>query len=255
MPQLNVIAKKQDNRTVLDSLYFTSPFKVAKPFYSQEKNVKARTTVMVMQASAGLLEGDENDISLEVQKNADLKYTGQSFTKVFRCPKGIGVRQNTQIKVKENASLIFSPLPIVPFVESIYSAETKVTLEKSSSLIYSDIFCCGRKERGEVFAFKSFISRTAIYIEDKLTFLDNTRFFPENCSLAGTGFFERYSHTGFMYIYGFDVPDYSPWVNEKIAAAQSECIQGKILRVFANDAQSIRDFFARIEAAVDSKSD
>lgn len=133
-------------------------------------------------------------------------------------------------------------MPVVPFKDSVFKAKTNVYLKEKSRLFYSDIFCCGRKERGEEFCFSKFLSRCSIFVENKISFLDNTIFLPEEFPVDSTGFFENYSHTGFIYLYGFDCPDFSSIVSEKIQCASSECIKGTVLRIFSNDAESITCF-------------
>lgn len=237
MAELKLTAVKKDSRTVLSSLYFTTPNKIAKPFYDGEK-----TKVIVMQASAGLLDGDKNSIDLNVEKDAHLIYTGQSFTKVFSCPSGEGVVQKLNVSLQDNATLFYSAMPVVPFTDSVYQAENKIFLTLKSRLFYSDVFCCGRKERGEKFGFNRFISRTSVYVDGKIVFFDNTRFVPEEYSVDSIGFFEGFSHTGFIYMYGLDCPDYSSLVTEKIHCASSQCLKGTVIRLFAHDAESIISF-------------
>ena len=44
----------KNGKTILDDVYFTSPFKVAPPFYKSDDFIK----VIIMSSSAGTLEGD-----------------------------------------------------------------------------------------------------------------------------------------------------------------------------------------------------
>lgn len=251
MAELKITAEPQKGRTVLSSLYFTSPLKVAKPFYADGPD--SYTKVMVMQASAGLLEGDRNEISLKLNEGARLEYTGQSFTKVFSSPEGMGSSQNVQIELSKNASLVYVPMPVVPFTGSVYKGETCIKLSESSKLFYSDIFCSGRKERGESFNFKSYVSRCRIYVDENLVFLDNARFMPEECSLESTGFFEGFSHTALIYLYGFELPDYSKLLSDQILCAHSKCQKGMVLRAFANGAEPLRLFIASLsEKSIDT---
>lgn len=131
--------------------------------------------------------------------------------------------------------------------KEIYGGQLKNLSEyekKNSRLFYSDVFCCGRKERGEEFSFKKFVSRSSVYTEDKIAFLDNTRFFPEVVPVHSIGFFEGYSHTGFIYIYGFECPDFSDLVSEGIQFVSSQCLKGAVIRIFADDAKIINSFIA-----------
>ena len=44
----------KNGKTILDDVYFTSPFKVAPPFYKSDDFIK----VIIMSSSAGTMDGD-----------------------------------------------------------------------------------------------------------------------------------------------------------------------------------------------------
>lgn len=198
MSILKITAEYRNGRTVISDSEFTAPLKIALPFYR-----KNHTEIMMMTASAGILEGDCYDIEITVKENAFLKFTGQSYTKVFKADK-LGAVQNVRITVEQGGTLIYSPYPLIPFGGSIFNVRTEAHIRSCSRFAMTDILASGRVAMNEEFAFKSFRSRAAVYIDDKLSYLDNRRLVPEEAELCGAGFFEGYTHSGSAYFYGAD---------------------------------------------------
>lgn len=239
MSILKLTAESRDGRTVITDTQFTSPLKIANPFYCDD-----HTEVMMMAASAGILEGDHYDIEITVKENASLKFTAQSYTKIFKA-ESVGASQRVKITVENGGKLVYMPCPVIPFGESIFDTRTEVHLQEGSSFAMTDILSCGRTAMKERFGFTSYRSRTAVYVGGKLCFLDNQRLIPSETSLSGTGFFENRSHIGTMYIYGQEpsIPEC-----ERIEAASTNASKGVCIRAAADSADEIWRFFGDIIA-------
>ncbi|MGN0552357.1 MAG: urease accessory protein UreD, partial [Oscillospiraceae bacterium] len=199
MSELHLRAENNGVRTVISDSRFTSPIKIAKPFYRDD-----HTEVMMMTASAGILEGDRYDIGISAGKNTALKFTGQSYTKIFKAENS-GASQRIDISAEEGAKLIYMPCPVIPFGQSVFSSQTEIHLADNSRFAMCDIISCGRAAMNESFKFSSYRSRTAVHIGGKLKFLDNVRLVPQEAEISGIGFFEKHTHMGMIYVYGFDV--------------------------------------------------
>ncbi|MBP1561436.1 MAG: urease accessory protein UreD [Oscillospiraceae bacterium] len=231
MSRLYLCAEKRGGRTVIADSFFSSPIKIAKPFYRDD-----HTEVMMMTASAGMLDGDNYDIEIHVKSGASLKFTGQSFTKIFRSGEKGGASQHIKITVEDGGKLAFLPQPVIPFADSKYDARTDVYLGEKASFIMQDIFSCGRTAMNESFAFKSYRSRTAVYVAGKLVFLDNVRLLPSETKLDGIGHFEGNSHSGMMYIYNTEHANASD-------VCSTRAYKGECVRILSESAQDITDKF------------
>lgn len=234
MSRLYLRAENQDNRTVITECFFTSPLKTAVPFYHKDF-----TEVMMMSASAGMLEGDEFDIRIHVCSGASLKFTGQSFDKIFRCSEGGKITRKVKINVESGARLIYQQQPAIPFAGSRFKGETDVRLHSGSVFVIQDVLSCGRAAMEEEFEFSEYRSRLSVKKNGKLIFLDNVRLSPDETDLSGTGFYEGYTHSGMMYADGVDIPDISEDINASVTSAAS----GKCVRMLSDSAQSITDVF------------
>jgi urease accessory protein len=225
----------------MSDCFFTSPFKVAKPFYRDN----GYTEIMVMCASPGILAGDHYDIRLDVADNTKTIISEQSYRKLYNTGDGFS-RQDTRIKAGENAALCYVPYPVIPFAKSRFHSRTDIELRPSSKLIFGEIFTCGRDGMGERFAFSEFSSRTAVYVDGKPVFLDNSLLLGKAALLggeadfAGLGFFEGYSCQGVFFLYGFDnvsLPECGG-----IEAAVSRSLAGFTIRALAGSANSLYRF-------------
>jgi urease accessory protein len=212
--------------------------KLAKPFW--RGGVRE---FMYMCAGPGLLEGDHLDISLEIGKGCSALATGQSYTKIFKSER-VGSAMSVTASIGEGARLFYQPPPVIPFAGSSFKANSVFRLERSSRLFLCDAVSCGRAGMSERFMFDGYMSRTAVYVEDKPVFLDNTRLNPKEYNPAGIGFFEGHTHMGFVYVYGFDVT--LPAAPDGAEAALTAASAGTVIRILADSGDTITNFAAGI---------
>jgi len=196
-----------DGRTSLADYFFTAPFKIAKPFWDEQKNI---LNIIVMSASAGIMEGDRYRTSLELGAGARVSLQGQSYTKIHRMPKGRAEQRN-RFFLTAGALLDYAPQPTIPYAGSSLHSVTECFLQSGSALLYSDIFACGRVKRGERFAFREYKNCLKVYCQDELVLLDHQVLLPGSQNLEGIGFFESFTHQATLaFIHdGFDrqLPD------------------------------------------------
>ena len=230
-------------KTVADDLFFSPPFKIYSPFY------KGRWAEFIsMSASAGILSGDEHKISLDVGENCNVIFTNQGYTKLFNTNGGIS-KNNLEIRLCKNAELIYIPHPVMTFGGSNHSARNLIEIENGSTLIFSEIYCCGRGAMGEEFALERFFSDTEIKIDGRADFIDRTLIEPKNFPVRNKGFFENYTHTGIMYFYcpekerlhKFTELCFRDGVTLKSGCSLTE--KGLAVRTLGFSAEEIYDFF------------
>lgn len=181
-----------NNRTIVSDSYFTAPYKIVTPFYNQEQNM---AELMVMSASAGVMEGDCYRTDIVVGAACALSLQGQSYTKIHKMNSGHASQINT-FTIEEGAFFDYDPRPSIPFGGSLFISETCCHLHRGARYIYSEILSCGRAKSGEQFAFKGYRSINKVFYCGKLVFLDNQDLRPCKQALSQVGFFEGYSHQG-----------------------------------------------------------
>jgi len=248
LSELSVSAVFQNGRTVMSDCFFTSPFKVAKPFYRDN----GYTEIMVMCASPGVLAGDRYNTRFDLADNTKTIISEQSYKKLYNTGDDFS-QQNTRIQAGENAALYYVPYPVIPFAGSRFRSRTDIFLRASSKLIFGEILTCGRDGMGERFAFSEFSSRTAVYVDGKPVFLDNSRLIgggaekdgggaagDGSADFSGLGFFEGAPCQGVFFLYGFgnvSLPE-----SEGIQAAVSKSSAGFTVRALGDSANKMYRF-------------
>lgn len=188
--ELYIRVKTDNGLTCLEDYYFTAPLKIAKPFYDEKKGIMI---MIIMSASAGIMEGDRYRIRLELGAGARLALYGQSYTRIHRMPEGRAGQVN-QFFLAAGAFLDYAPKPTIPYAGSSFQSFSECHLESGSAFLYSEIIACGRVRRGERFAFREYGNCSKVYYQGDLIFLDHQVLAPGCRDLEGIGCFEGYTH-------------------------------------------------------------
>ena len=196
--KLKLSTKNKNNKTILNDIYFTSPFKVAQPFYINNNFIK----VIVMSSSAGTLEGDVHEYDISLGDNTNMELTSQSYEKIYTMNDDEAYRE-CNIYIGSNSMLKYNLLPTIPYKDSAFKSNTKIKIKDNTSrLIYTDIINCGRVGFGERFQYKYYKSYLEIEreIDNKIIYLDNTIYKPDEMNMNSFGMYEGYTHFANMII-------------------------------------------------------
>ena len=266
-------ARSKNGTTFIKDSFFTSPFKIMKPFQKEDGGI----TVFQQSASPGILAGDRQEHSIIVEKAASLEIVSQSFEKIFKMEENELAERKICAKVGEDATLIYAPNPCIPFAKSNFVSSTKISLSAGAKLIYEDCICAGRVACGEIFDFTAYKNLIEIHQEGKLIFRENSFFEggKKKNLLQSEVMFGHFTHSGTMLIFGFEKTlrevreilgleekllytekyrrnaedlgeDYCQ--NEKILIEASETDSGDIVvRVLGMSAQEIQNVFSLLK--------
>jgi urease accessory protein len=243
--KLDLTAAVKDGKTCIEDISFTAPYKVMLPF--EKKN--GGLSVMLMSASAGIMEGDRQEFTFDIKSGAYLEFISQSYDKVHQMNGGCAKRV-THIKVAENGTFFYDPQPMIPFRASAFESKMQIELkDKTSHFWLSEIFSCGRYARGEMFEYRFYHNLVEIKRENRLIYRDNTRFEPEIFDMSGMGMYEGYTHLLNIFVtrpenaaaFLNDVRDYLS-EKESIAAGITELSDGDFaVRVLGMRAQKLEE--------------
>lgn len=242
MGRLYIETAGEKGKTVVSDSFFTSPFKITKPFENS-----GAAEIMIMQASAGILEGDRHELEFKIRSGSNVIITGQSYTKLFRMDSG-RAEQRVKITVEKGASLCWLPCPVIPFKESEFINVNEIYLEEGARFAMQDVFACGRNGMGESFEFRKYHSRTVVYENNKPVFVDNTRLVPKEADIGGIGYFEGYTHQGMAYFYGLD--KIMPYESDSLTAAVTDARRGQLMRLLGNSSDEIESYIKNITAVM-----
>lgn len=193
--KLELVCNFEYQKTNIKNIFYTPPYKIMHPFMDGEK-----MELMLMSSSAGLLAGDRFDCSIEVLENANLTFLSQSYEKILDT-KSDRAERHLKIKVADNASLKYMPLPAIPHANSSFLSSNEIEITSKSTLVYSDIFSCGRVGMGERYGLMEYRSKSRVCMDGELVFADHTLIAPKKMNYEALGMWGNYTHSGMLYIY------------------------------------------------------
>lgn len=179
----------KNERTILEKAYCTQPFKIAN--ITEDKKDKM-LRLMLMSSSPGILDGDEYDMKIELERGSSLQVMTQSFQRLFTMKQGAS--QKLEVKMGEGSSFYYLPHPSVPHNLSIFSASNNIYLSDKCTLVWGEVLTCGRKGSGEAFLFSRFHTITKIFINDKLIIKENLVIEPSTMNVHSLGKMEGFTH-------------------------------------------------------------
>ena len=194
--RISATAIRKDGRTILKDLSFTAPYKIMTPFEKENGGIQ----IMPLCASAGIMAGDSQEFFYHVTEGADLEVLSQSFEKIHKMDEGAASR-TIEIQVDKNATLYYSPQPVIPFARSAFDSRMTIHLEdETSRLFLLEIISCGRNAHAERFQYRRFSSKVLLYRGEHLIYRDNTCYEPDKMPMEGIGMYEGYTHMANLFL-------------------------------------------------------
>jgi urease accessory protein len=186
--KLDISVALRNNKTVLENVFFSAPFKLAEISAPQEKCKK----VMIMNASPGVLDGDAYTICVQLAAGAQLNIATQSYQRIFKMQRGAS--QRMEVRMMPGSSFTFIPHPSVPHKGSHFTATNKIYLSEGCRLIWGEVITPGRMLKAELFEFVFYQSRTEIYLNERLLIKDNQILMPGKTTPMAMGNLENHTH-------------------------------------------------------------
>ncbi len=188
--ELYIKTRAVNGITILEDSFFTAPYKIAKPFLNEKRRLM---NIMVMSASAGIMEGDCYRVSVKLGAASRVALLGQSYNKIHRMKAGKATQAN-QFFLEAGALFDYAPKSTIPFAGSNFHSTTECRMDSGSTYLYSEILACGREKSGERFEFIAYKNHNKVFLNEELIFMDNQLLTPECQVLNGIGFFEGRTH-------------------------------------------------------------
>lgn len=192
---LHIHLQQSGGITRMGNTYVESPFKLVDFPGLNENDEKV---VMIMNASPGILDGDDYHIRIHLESGAALRLQTQAYQRIFNMRNG--AHQHTEVHLGEQASLVYLPHPCVPHEQSIFTCRNDFFLEKHHRLIFGEVLTCGRKHNGESFLFSSYHSHSRIYLNKQIIISENLLMEPALIPPMQIGQLEGFSHQATMII-------------------------------------------------------
>jgi urease accessory protein len=139
--------ERRGDRTILADLYRKAPLIVQRAIYWDEQ-LPMMPCVFIISNSGAILQGDRNTISVELGPQAQAHLTTQSATKIHEMDANFA-SQTQDIVLHAGAYLEYLPDPMIPHKHARFLTQTRVSIDPTATLIYSEILMGGRKYHGD----------------------------------------------------------------------------------------------------------
>jgi len=156
--ELRMGFERRGDRTILADLYRRAPLIVHRAIYWDEA-MPTMPCIFIISNAGGILQGDRNSISVKLAPHTQAHITTQSATKIHEMDANFASQIQT-IVLQEGAYLEYLPDAIIPHKHTRFLAQTRIEIDPSATMLYSEILMAGRKHygNGELFQYDLFSS-------------------------------------------------------------------------------------------------
>ncbi|MBU8880697.1 urease accessory protein UreD [Bacillus sp. FJAT-29790] len=245
---LQLEAEERFGKTVAKNIYFQGALKIMRPVYHDDSG---QVCYYILNPGGGYLDGDRYKMKIALKENARMTLTTQSATKVYKTPKSYAY-QETEMILNAGSYLEYIPDPLIGYRDARYKQKNVIHMDKSATLLYSDIITPGWSPEGDQFSYDMLQLINEIYVDNQLAVFDHIKLTPGSQGMTGMGLMEGYSHLGSMIVIGDktneDLIDQIYQVLDKktdqfTAGISMLPVPGFTIRVLANLTQTIERIF------------
>ncbi|MBI3803902.1 MAG: urease accessory protein UreD [Nitrospirae bacterium] len=194
---LEITLKRDGERTGIGVLRQKAPLRMIRPFYPEGEEGPAH--LYLLNTTAGVLEGDHLEISLQLEKGVHAVVLTPAATRVHTMPSGQAM-QRTTLSVGPEAVLEYWAEPVLPYAGAAFRQETEIRLEEGTLLFYADLLGPGRLGRGESFEYRFYENQLRITDREGILVQEHFQLVPSERPLEEIGVMEGFSHLGTLYI-------------------------------------------------------
>lgn len=181
-------------KTRLAHCHATAPLKIAKVFTNDDA-----AGVCVMDASPGLLAGDDYALAWRLECGARVDVTTQGFTRAHPASHHPS-RLRQHISVAEGAWLDYHPEPLLLYRDAVLRNEIDIEVAAGGAVLFTEIVGAGRIARDEAFLFQSYESRLRARYGGRLAYVSHTALRPAEFDPRRVGAWEDYTHQGYCLV-------------------------------------------------------
>lgn len=145
-------------RSVLATLHRRAPLLVQQALYWDEE-MPGLPCVSIISNAGGILQGDRNVIEVDLARGAQGHVTTQAATRVHEMDSNYAT-QTQDLVLGSGSYLEYIPHPLIPYKGSRFVQRTRISIDPTATLIYSEVLMPGRKHygTGELFHYDLFSS-------------------------------------------------------------------------------------------------
>ena len=149
--QLEMQHDSHKQKTVITKKRTQVPLYVQKALH-YDLDYPSMAHLFVLSPSGGILQGDRYRMDVELKNNAICHITTQGATRIYKMESNFATHL-VSLNLKNNSYLEFIPEQLIPYKNSRYYQKINLNVDKSSTLVYSEIIVPGRVAMGELFDY------------------------------------------------------------------------------------------------------
>lgn len=165
---------KSGDKTYLTDLYNVLPAKILRELY-YDSYLPGLPYILFMNPTGGIVQGDRYIYKIRLNEGAEAFITDTMATKIYKMDLNYASKQ-VDVYLGKNSRLEFLPREVMVFVDSRWYQRVTFHVSEGTKLLYCEIFCPGRIERGEFWEFDIYSSKVIIEKEDRLVLNESTTF-------------------------------------------------------------------------------
>jgi urease accessory protein len=165
---------KSGDKTYLTDLYTVLPAKILRELY-YDPYLPGLPYILFMNPTGGIVQGDRYRYNIKLKEGAEAFITDTMATKIYKMDLNYASKQ-VDVYLGKNSRLEFLPRETMAFVDSRWYQRVTFHVTEGSKLLYCEIFCPGRVERGEFWDFEIYSSKVVIEEDKKLMLNESTTF-------------------------------------------------------------------------------
>ena len=161
----------QKNKTIITYQKSQVPLFLQKALYYDE-TIPPMAHLFILSPSGGILQGDRYRTDITLTNNAICHITTQGATRIYKMDSNYAT-QIINLNVGENSYLEFIPEQLIPYKNSRYYQKINFNIDRSSTLVYSEIIVPGRVAMGELFDYDICYLKSSGRDGDQILFNDS----------------------------------------------------------------------------------
>jgi urease accessory protein len=180
--------ERRGSRTILADLQRRPPFMAQRVLYP-ERAVPDLAWLFIITTTGCVLQGDRLALEVSLGAGARAHVTTQSATKVHTMDANYAA-QTQHISLADGAYLELMPDPLIPHRRARYLSDTRISLDETATLLYSEILQPGRKHHHPDECFGATVlslATTATRPDGRLLFAEKLLIEPKQRPLRQTG--------------------------------------------------------------------
>jgi urease accessory protein len=189
--KLEVVFGWANGKTVLRHSYHQTPLQIIRPFELEPNTL----TLTVINPTAGIMGGDQFEISVTLEPHAKVILLTQSASKIHKMHLGESATQNLSFEIAGHARLEYYPQRIIPFAESEFSQSSQINLEPHAEFAMLETWASGRIAKNERLAFRRYANQTKVCIAGRLEYLERYTLEPSHTDYTALGLLEQQTHS------------------------------------------------------------